>query len=408
MFERHFSHYLSYGATDQETARELRGEYDGLLVPGTVAAFQADGTRGFVLTLSASSDTRYVIDPRFPLFQQRLIAPKRSHISLAEVLGDPGLVSVERDPQPEWFTRDRIESIAEAWIAFNRGYSKVKEEHFKKYAQRLGEEVVLKELIRRPDQVLPPYLMAGGIADAWWHVSVDLWEATKRAATDEHLVRVVAARSSRDLRELGLACDEGELTIWASGLDELDVSIEGQHALIAYRQSIRDLSATGHQTFALYGGFFSVLMSAFGLRGSSHGIGYGEARVWLELPTSGPPPARYYLAEAHRYVSQDLAAILWQQARDLIECDCVECEGRNPALLEYQSLMKHSVHCRHKEIEDWGTLPASQQAARLRDAARTFREAIVNLDVPRALQRQADNSYAHLSAWGQIVAGFDA
>lgn len=408
MFELPFSHYLSYGATDQETARELRGEYDGLLVPGTVAAFQADGTRGFVLTLSASSDTRYVIDPRFPLFQQRLVAPKRSHISLAEVLGDPDLVSVERDPRPESFTKDRVESIARAWVAFNRGYSKVKEEHFKKYAQRLGEEVVAKELIRRPDHVLPPYLMARSVADPWWQVSIDLWEATKRAAKDEHLVRVVAARNSSDLGELGLACGEDELTIWASGLDELDVSSEGQRALTAYGRSISELSATGHQTFALYGGFFSVMMSALGLRGSSHGIGYGEARVWLELPTSGPPPARYYLAEAHRYVSQDLAAVLWQQARELIECDCTECQGRNPALLEYQSLMKHSVHCRHKEIEDWGSLPVSQQAARLRDAAKTFRRAMADLDVPRALQRQADNSYAHLSGWAHVVAGFDA
>ena len=44
MFETKFSHYLSYGAADQHTVRELRGFYDGLLVPGTVAAFQREGT----------------------------------------------------------------------------------------------------------------------------------------------------------------------------------------------------------------------------------------------------------------------------------------------------------------------------------------------------------------------------
>jgi hypothetical protein len=67
-----FEHYLSYGSTDQLTARNLTDIYDGLLIPGTVAAFQAEGTRGFVLTLSAAKSKDYIIDPRFPLFQNRL------------------------------------------------------------------------------------------------------------------------------------------------------------------------------------------------------------------------------------------------------------------------------------------------------------------------------------------------
>ena len=50
-----FSHYLAYLATDQETYRDLRGQYDGLLVPGTIAAWQRQGTGGFVLSLSAAA-----------------------------------------------------------------------------------------------------------------------------------------------------------------------------------------------------------------------------------------------------------------------------------------------------------------------------------------------------------------
>ena len=70
MFDR-FSHLLSYGATDQKTVLELLGKYQGLIVPGTVAAFQRQGTGGFVLSLSATADAPpYRIDPRFPLFQK--------------------------------------------------------------------------------------------------------------------------------------------------------------------------------------------------------------------------------------------------------------------------------------------------------------------------------------------------
>src|SRR5216117_1046434 len=141
MFEA-FSHYLAYGATDQQTARELAGFYDGLLVPGTIAAFQREGTGGFVLTLSATeASPQYVIDPRFPLFQQRLTSPKKSHHALAEWLEDPRLVQEEAKPQPADFPPDRTESLAHRWIDINRGYAAATRQKFDKYDKRLGEPV---------------------------------------------------------------------------------------------------------------------------------------------------------------------------------------------------------------------------------------------------------------------------
>jgi hypothetical protein len=402
MFHNKFSHYVSYGATDQETARELRNEYDGILVPGTVAAFQSEGTRGFVLTLSASTRLEYVIDPRFPLFQQRLPSAKKSHQALADALGDSTLVNDLNDPEPESFTPERVQSIAVAWLRFNGGYTKLKHEHFEKYAKRLGEDISRRP-VRLPDYVLPPYTVASGTDDPWWEVAELLWDASRSAATSEHLVRVVAAQEPLALGDLGLDCEEQELVIWASGLDELNMSTAGRLDLIAYGESIRRLSRSGRSSFALYGGFFSVLMRSMGLTGSSHGVGYGESRAWLELPQSGPPPPRYYFGEAHRYISQDLAAVLWREAREVVECHCVECEGRNPALLSYQSLMKHSVHCRQREIDSWADIPIVDKASLLEQSRARLAEAIGDLNLPRALQRQADNSYAHLSMWRDVL-----
>src|SRR6266511_1278969 len=118
MFEP-FSHYLSYGATDQQTVRDLTGAYNGLVVPGTVAAFQRQGTGGFVLALSATqAAAKYVIDPRFPLFQQPLSQPKKSHFALADLLGVPELVSITH-PDPSDFVPERINTIARNWVRFN-------------------------------------------------------------------------------------------------------------------------------------------------------------------------------------------------------------------------------------------------------------------------------------------------
>lgn len=406
-----FSHYLSYGATDQQTARMLTGMYDGLLVPGTVAAFQAEGTRGFVLTLSASRWTPYVIDPRFPLFQQRLESPKKSHEALAAVLGHPDLIKANMNPDPSWFL-PRIDSIAQHWLQFNSGYTEVSSKNFAKYAKRLGE-VVVPENRSGPEYVLPPYVVGTDVSDPWWRVSTELWNASVRQAHDfqltDRLVRVVATSRATSLGRLLSDCSERRLVIWISALDELDTGVSARRDLVSYGQAIVNTSREGKHLFALYGGFFSVLMSLYGLRGSSHGIGYGEARNWIELPQSGPPPARYYLPRAHRYVSQDLASVLYRgrESHQLAVCDCDECLGRSPAELDYHALMRHSVRCRHKEITDWGDLAHEDVVARLRVDAELFEDVIGAMDMPRVLRRQADQCYLHLGGWAEVLQEID-
>lgn len=410
MFEP-FSHYLSYGATDQQTARELTGYYNGLVVPGTVASFQSDGTRGFVLTLSAySGRTRYIIDPRFPLFQQRLSAPKKSHEALAERLGDPGLVKTDREPTPGDFDEDRVKNLAKNWLQFNDGYTTVSSKHFAKYAERLGESVLPRDS-KAPEYILPPYAVAKSLDDDWWRVSQELWDSSQLQAhgtpAEKRLVRVIAASNAGALAPLLSAIKEPRAVIWCSKLDELDVDIFGQKELVAYGSAIREATGRGLLLFALYGGFFSVLLAPLGLRGSSHGIGYGEARDWVELPRSGPPPARYYLPLAHRYISLDLALLFWQQAPHLVECPCEECGGQSPGLLDYHGLMRHSVRCRQAEIENWSRRTPTESAELLDEASTQFISAIERIDVPRMLRKQAEQCYAHLEGWSHVLRELD-
>jgi hypothetical protein len=299
-----FAHYLAYGATDQETFRELRASYTGVLVPGTIAAWQRQGTGGFVLTLSATPEAiPYVIDPRFPLFQQGFANPKASHRALADLLGDPDLVRLT-DPVPEDFPDARLRRVAENWVTFNTEYGLTSSEKFDKYAARLGEEIRPSEA-QGPEVVLAPYFVCDGRGDPWWDLSARLFEYTHDACSGRSCVRVICVRHSRVLEDLLDDIDSGEqLAIWVSGLDEHHAEPQD---LAAYRQALASAQRSGQETFALYGGFFSVLLGTVGLCGSAHGIGFSESRNWRELPESGAPPARYYLPQFHRYVSQDLA-----------------------------------------------------------------------------------------------------
>lgn len=400
MFENRFAHFLSYGATDQRTVRELAGDYNGLLVPGTVAAFQREGTGGFVLTLSATTEgPQYAIDPRFPLFQQALTRPKRSHVALAELLGVPELVR-PTDPSPADFTDDIIETVARNWATFNGDYQAAAGSKFEKYARRLGQDVRPHDA-KAPSYVMPPYLVAGPPPDPWWDVSQRLYEATSNALNDDgRCVRVIAARNVGALAPLTLAVSENRAAIWVSGLEELTRPASD---LTEYALAIRESKQRNLQVFALYGGFFSIMLQNLGLSGSSHGIGYGEYRNWIELPESGPPPARYYLPHLHRYVQADEAARLYFTDRRLAECECAECNGEPPVGLDYHALMRHSVRCRAREIAEWRDLGTPEMVERLGREWAAFLAILHGSDLPEVAIARYERLGSHMSTWATAL-----
>lgn len=396
MFETQFSHFLSYGASDQETVKELREVYEGLLVPGTVAAFQKEGTGGFVLSLSASeSQIPYVIDPRSPLFQQEILSPKKSHVSLRKILGIPDGF----DPKPETFDANLIKVIADRWVKFNGKYQEKAGGKFAKYAERLGEEGLNLESALSPHVILPPYFVANSVDDAWWKVSSNIYDATcdvaKEVVPDKGCIRVVATEHASSLNELCKSLSEdAELIVWVSGLNELRAHISD---LVAYGGAIKQSQTRGQKVFGLYGGFFSVVLGSSGLRGISHGIGYGESRDWVELPQSGPPPQRYYIEPFHRYVRQELAEQLWQA--NVYRCTCKICKSTTPLLLKYHGVMKHSVYCRSNEIESWAGLSISDCHKNLTKEYDDVLKLLESASLKKIYKQQAESGIKHLPTW---------
>lgn len=395
-----YSHYIAYGATDQETFRELRDIYGGVLVPGTIAAWQRQGTGGFVLALSATADAPpYLIDPRFPLFQQALTSPKQSHRALAELFGDPSLVRSD-DPTPDLFPDVRLGELARHWVAFNGEYGITSNEKFDKYADRLGEAVTADQA-QGPEAILAPYFACNGVADPWWPKSVRLFEHSRTAAVGATCLRVVCVPHSGALGELLEAVGDSErLVVWVSGLDEHNATVQD---LLQYRSAIAAAGDRGQEPFALYGGFFSVLLGTGGLRGQAHGVGFSEHRNWRELPEAGAPPPRYYVRRAHRYLVQDLAQALYDQAPDLTECPCPYCDGRPPVALAYHELMKHSVWCRWEEIDRWYGQDLSTVAEALTTEHEVMTAQIRSGTLPPGIRRRALNSLEHMPVWAQAL-----
>lgn len=398
-----FAHYLAYGATDQKTFGTLRESYDGLLVPGTIAAWQQQGTGGFVLALSATdAASPYVIDPRFPLFQQGLSEPKQSHLALAGLFGDPDLIS-EEDPDPEDFGDSRLAGVAQHWVNFNSSYGQAASEKFDKYAERLGEPVLRLEDAKGPEALLAPYFVVRDANDRWWERSTQLYQESFARSQDRECVRVVATTETTSLATLLSQVPEQNVAIWVSGLNEYQTSVAD---LITYRKAIASASGEDKRLFALYGGFFSVLLRGEGLTGCAHGVGFSEHRVWRELPQSGAPPARYYAGRFHRFISQDLAQQLWLQAPELMQCGCDSCSGRPPVALDYHDLMKHSVLCRDAEIKSWREVNDPSTVAQvIAEEHAAVSGAVEGMTLPPAVRNRAVESAEHLLRWAAALAG---
>lgn len=392
-----FTHFLAYGSTDQQTLTALAPSYDGIVVPGTVAAFQAEGTQGFVLALSASEKKPYLIDPRFPLFQNDLRMPKKSHLSLARVFGLEDVVQVH-GAVPLEIMSERIDEVCTRWFQFNTAFRDVTPKAFNKYARRLKRTLPIADA-QGPTWIIPPYLIADESPVAA-DISKTAWLRTlaiaREAGHGDRVRPVVAVGNAANLSQAAHDLGADEVLVWVSDLDETK---SAQQVLAAYAKQVRTLSSDGIKPFALYGGYFAAMLRSVGLRGVSHGVGFSEHRNHIELKSSGGAPARYYVRRIHRYLPVDLASELWRRDRTLVEDLATPFGQADPAELDYHSLMKHSVWARKAEIDEAESLSILDHVRDLKVSRINFLAGLEDIRLTAGLKKRSSALVNHLTLW---------
>lgn len=410
-------HFLAYGNSDQASFRhpEVRGAFDFMLVPGTIAAYYADATAAFVL----SSGLDYVVEPRTPLFQGRIPEPKASHYALADHLGNAVRAHMgdedlraSVDFSRDLYTPEVIRELVDAVISFQRNYggrAPAIQDKLERYRRLLAEalqEPTTEQAApsaRTPAFVLSPYFAVASMEDPWWDATLRVWEACMNLENSSRISPVVAVGSPsvlshalpRTPMELSRTC-----FFWITGFDERTAS-EGE--LAALWDAIGE-NSPGRSLVNLYGGFFSVCLEHAGLWGFNNGLGYSESRNWPELPSTGAAPPRYYLPKLHLFLPSAVAQLV-VDSEPFFRCPCTVCVAERPGRptsivsLSYHELKRHFVLTRRWEVDLVASNEPEDLAAHLDDSAQRFEQ------LREALPARVRVQVAFLRRWARVLRG---
>jgi hypothetical protein len=406
-------HFLAYGNSDQESFRDpaVRDSFDVLTIPGTIASYYPDATAAFVL----SCEKPYIIDPRTPLFQNRLESPRASHLTLAEWGGKKLRERLEMGVDPrfptDFYTDAIIDELVNGMTSMQRSYAdrrgdvSVKIDRYRRLLAtatlRDFEEVGLESI--PPQYLLAPYFAARNLDDSWWDVQNRIWLSCLNEDDAVKISPVVAIGTPSLLSEALSAIPAGlskDVFFWVPDFDERIAELKELQFVM---NAVRDASSR-QNLVNLYGGFFSVCLGKIGLSGFSNGLGYSESRAWPELSATGAAPARYYLRDLHAFVSLAVAQQI-VDADSSFACPCEVCEitrqsRRTIGSIGYHNLKKHFALSRKYEFEyvqtsDFGVISSDLESA-------FERITIVKDQLPQKLTIPS----RHLHRWSDLFAQF--
>lgn len=335
---REFLHVLRLGThAEHDYVERGRPLYDALMLNANLV----EGSKSALAVLVTRIQKPYFIDPVTYAFalDPRLLAapgpgaprPKRSFAALARAYGlDPSIVGARRLTSESFADRSSLEELTTRVIDYQRtvfGTALANDAAF------LTSEISDRAEWLGPQFTIAPYFVED-FHDGWRQVNVG--SLASAAAASRELRGGAIAIDSRELTPQNIAELAGIYTesdvdtafLWLTDFDEHSASV---NELIGYARLVELLAKQGKGLIASYGGYFSLLLAFRGLKGSSHGVGYGDKRDLEPVVGGGLPPARYYLPAIREFISLGDLGVLaggmsTAEFRDTV-CDCTICSG---------------------------------------------------------------------------------
>lgn len=324
--------------------RDVRGAYDGLVLPANILLYQYKSTPSIVFMTRRPffvDPMSYLFGQPFEQFKRRVRKGPEFKPSFHRLMSGHGL-------NPEQFLNKSYEALLKLLDSSEKNRSRFTRNalSFQRDqvwtticgARGLVADEDLESLVEdrfRPSFLIPPYFLFSGSSRSQSVTTVlnekilDVCQSQRSEWGDmfpmvfvkkEHLLNGLAGSAV----EVVTRNEFPGYCIWVDDFDERAATMEEIAGLISL---VRSLSGKEKkQVVMMYGGFFSMLLYHFGLTCVCHGIAYSEAKSLASAAQSstGPAPIRYYILELHRFLTLENALRVLRARPDLL-CSCPAC-----------------------------------------------------------------------------------
>ncbi|MGC1122899.1 MAG: hypothetical protein WBA22_17600 [Candidatus Methanofastidiosia archaeon] len=309
----------------------VRETFHGICFSANVACFGKTWVSQFINDLGKP----FFIDPMTHAFQFPLNriskenVLKKSFSQLLEVYGEPILeaVSSGHTVQPHDFDGNSIATMVENTLELQRNIAKPVSSSQKTLLE-FEEWLDEKKQEIEPEFLVLPYFWFDSPETDWYDLNLKILEQSRDHSKQLPIYAVICTTKnvysqeewiSEILSDFRIA--EG-LLLWISDFDEYRMD---SPSLVSFLNFARRLSEE-NKIVMMYGSFFSMIASKFGLAGISPGIGISESKNVEDQPTGGVFSKKYYVPQAKIMVNDaDARAFYADHPRTL--CTCEICQG---------------------------------------------------------------------------------
>jgi hypothetical protein len=367
---------------EKNLLEEFRDLYDGVVLNAHLAAYYSNWTPAFLTQLNKP----YFIDPVTYVFARPLATIKsnedlkKSYEKLRRAYG--GRLEKITDTRPLFpkdFRRTRLSSeLAKSVLSFqNNLVADQSQTSLGDYLKILGK----KEGVKGPTFLVAPYFYFTSLDDPWYEISLKTAKASLKYKGDSQLYAVICAPKSILLAEdtpEKLPRDykgfDGYLVL-VSDFRERDDTENHLRGLIKLIKNLADLEKP---VYMLYGGYFSLVLSNYGLTGYSRSLCYGESKkIEVDEPvTVARQPKNYYFDLTHVKLPETVARVFYSDYPKLL-CRCNICSGISSKMkskieeffnsIDFDREAKgHFLHVHHSEIQEISKLTPEKIVEKLR------------------------------------------
>ncbi len=348
-------------------APELPGiAYHGICFSANVACFGKTWVSQFINLLRKP----FFIDPMTYAFQFPLQniskgnTLRKSFLRLAEIYGDPikTMISSGREVNPSDLTDDDVESMTKNIFDFQESTA-TSESSSQKSLVEFGEWLGERATEQKPEFIVSPYFWFDSPESDFYYVNLRIMKLGKKYSSKIPVYGVICTNVETLSNDewvskivLDFSTVDGIL-LWISDFNEHRMT---GNELMNYLNFVQELSRN-RTVIVMYGSYFSMIASKFGLTGISPGIGIGESKNVKEQPTGGAFSNRYYVFQAKTMTVDANARNFYMENPETL-CKCNICGGSKviskeeiPPFFDELTPLKAKRHycmCRALELEE--------------------------------------------------------